>query len=186
MNRAIIAEFLVERGGRILPRLFNLTVVRDFVCSDGRVVRSKDQYDVNWHRNGEYYLFHKSGMGGAERVKVMGNYFTSGPAIVRETKATWCHRPDPTGRRTRDTRRRNRTRRMSTLPEHIDLRPGEDLLDWLENHNVQQDAVWCSECCDHVRGDELCKHCWWCEKNGWYSTPSERCGHNRGECDEWR
>lgn len=72
---------------------------------------------------------------------------------------------------------------MLRLPRHIDLDPGQDLLAWLECNGVEQDAVWCSECDDHVRGDYLCEHTWWCDKNGWYSTPTERCGHEREECE---
>lgn len=179
-DRAIIAEFFRHAGGA--TRLHSLTVVSDYTCNDGRILRSKKTYDVEWSHRYGYYLFHNSGSGGSERVSVMGAYFTSGPAIVRETKSTWCHRPDSSGRKTHIVRKRNRTRRLTCLPEHIDLRPGHDLLDWLKWENVEQDAVWCSECKDWLRGDYLCEHTWWCDKIGWYSTPSDRCGHDREEC----
>jgi hypothetical protein len=55
------------------------------------------------------------------------------------------------------------------------LQPGWDLLDWLEHFAIHGEAVWCSVCHDYYPGEELCKHCWWCDKTGWYSTPDERC-----------
>jgi hypothetical protein len=184
-DRAIVAEFFRPACG--CPRLHAMTVVEDFECSDGRVLRSLKTYDIEWCRTYGYYLFNNSGNGGDETVETSGIYHASGPAVVQEKPAQWVDgrdNPPWRGRRTRMIRKRNRTHRLFRLPKHIDLEPGQDLLDWLECEGVQQDAVWCSECADWVRGDYLCQHTWWCEKIGWYSTPSDRCGHEREEC-EW-
>jgi hypothetical protein len=180
--RAVIAEFFRPASG--VARLHALTVVEDFGCSDGRVIRSKKTYDVEWSRRYGYYLFHHSGSGGGEIVDIRGIYHASGPAVLKEGPAEWCSgRDKPHGRETRLIRKRNRTRRLLRLPRHIDLRPGEDLFDWLESEGVEQDAVFCSECDDWVRGDYLCEHTWWCDKVGYYSTPTDPCGHDREECE---
>lgn len=184
MKRAIIAEFFREPGG--MTRLHTLTVIQEKVSPHYGVQISRDYYDVEWSKRYGCYLFDQCGAGGGNRtVPVRGLYFTSGPARVREKKSTWCYggqRPDPAGLRTRAIRKRNRTRRLLNLPKHFDLQPGEDLVDWLQSHHIEQDAVWCSECNDWVRGDYLCEHTWWCDKIGWYSTPSDRCGHDSEEC----
>lgn len=181
-ERAIVATF--HRSASGMTRLYAVTAVSDFECSDGRVIRTCVHYDVDWSKSCDCYLFHRSGHGGGEPVEVEGLFFASGPVQVERKPSMWC---SPGGekdvRGTRRIRRRNPTRRMMKLPRHIALDPGHDLLNWLELENVQQDAVWCHECHENVRGDYLCAHIWWCEKIGWYSTPSEPCGHERGDCE---
>lgn len=182
-ERAIIAMFYRPASG--VPRLHALTLVNDYICYDGQIIRSRTEYDVEWSRSYGYYIFHQSGCGGGERVTASGLYYASGPASVNEQSAQWCDsrdKPPWHGRRTRIIRKRNRTRRMARLPRHIDLDPGQDLLAWLEHNGVDQDAVYCSECVDWVRGDHLCEHTWWCDQIGWYSTPGDPCGHDREEC----
>lgn len=182
-ERAIVATFFRSAVG--ITRLHAVTVVSDFTCSDGRTVRSRDYYDVDWSKRSGCYLFNKSGSGGREPVEVQGLFFTSGPVEIRREPPTWCSARGPIeGPATRRIRRRNPTRRMMTLPGHITLEPGQDLLDWLQGENIEQDAVFCSECSDMVRGDYLCEHTWWCDKISWYSTPSDPCGHAGGE-DCW-
>lgn len=183
-GRAIVAEFF--RAAHGVPRLHALTVIEDYQCADGSVVRSRAQYDVDWCRTYGFYIFDKVGFGGKEVVTAGGLYSASGPAHIKERAPQWVDardKPPWHGRRTRKIRKRNRTGRLFRLPGHIDLQPGQDLLDWLESEGVQQNSVWCSECNDVVLGDELCQHTWWCEKIGWYSTPSEPCGHKREECE---
>ena len=41
------------------------------------------------------------------------------------------------------------------------------------------DTVYCSRCEDDLPSEHLCHHIWWCDKCGWYSSPSERCKHRR-------
>lgn len=72
-------------------------------------------------------------------------------------------------------RARNKTRRLRAPPKAFRSETG-DLLNWLEVHGIERDSVWCSECNDSMPDDELCKHCSWCDKIGWYSTPGDRCG----------
>lgn len=182
-ERAIVATFFRSAAG--VTRLFALTVIEDNEHRGGRVFRVRKEYDIDWSRGEGCYLFHYNGGGGGESVPVRGLFFTSGPVNVDREPSDWCDgRRTKRRDRTRRIRKRNPTRRMMRPPPHIDLRGCDSLLDWLERHNVQQDAVWCSECADAIRGDHLCKHTWWCSKNGWYSTPSERCGHEQEECDE--
>lgn len=183
-ERIIIAQFFKRPGGGML--LHGMTVIEEKISPHYGVQIARDYYDVEWSNGCGCYLFDHSGSGGGNRPShVTGLYFISGPARVIEKKSLWCYggqRPDPAGLRTRAIRKRNRTRRLFNLPKHFDLQPGDDLFDWLQNENIEQDAVWCSECVDYVRGDYLCEHTWWCDKIGWYSTPSERCGHDPKEC----
>lgn len=179
-ERAIVATFFRAANG--VTRMHALTTIEDFDCSDGRVIRSRKYYDVDWSRRSDCYLFHCSGGGGGEPIEVEGLFFTSGPVELLRRPPTWCSSRGPIeGPATQRIRRRNPTRRMMLLPAHIKPRPGHDLLDWLKWDNIEQDAVFCSECRDMIRGDYLCKHTWWCDKVGWYSTPSDRCGHGGGE-----
>lgn len=183
-DRAVIAEFFRPACG--VPRLHALTVVKDFVCSDGRVLRSQTQYDVEWSRTYGYYLFHQSGSSAGDLVTIGGIYHASGPAVLHEKPSQWVSgrdKPPWRSRATRLVRKRNPMHRLLRLPKHIDIEPSQDLLDWLQSNGVHQDAVWCSECKDWMRGDYLCEHTWWCEKNGGYSTPSEPCCHSREECE---
>jgi hypothetical protein len=134
----------------------------------------RTEYDVEYSKR-YGYLFDKSGCGGSDPVTVSGLYFTSGNVTVRETPGQFV---------TRKARRLNPTHRLRKLPGEFTSERAADLLDWLEDNGIQQGSVWCSECRDRVLSEELCEHCWWCEKIGWYSTPSDRCGHDREEC-EW-
>jgi hypothetical protein len=67
-------------------------------------------------------------------------------------------------------RKRNKTRRLA-MP--IDLDGCVDILHYLECRGIQQEAVWCSTCKDHLPEEELCEHCWWCDTVGDYVTPDE-------------
>lgn len=179
MQRAIVAEFQKNASKRLM--LFALTAIEDH----GDYLYRK-LYDVDWSRRFGY-LFHQSGAGGVGPVEVSGIYFVSGDVKVRERPCQLVgHDDEPPwrGRSTKIVRARNRTRRLRRLPRSFEPEPGKDLLDWLERHGIQEDAVYCSECRDNVPGDELCEHCWWCDQRGWYSTPSERCGcASREICD---
>jgi hypothetical protein len=185
MTHAVVTRFFRHAIGS--PKIHSVTVIEDGISSDGRAYIYRKEYDVEWSRSCGYYLFHHSGSGGDTVVTVSGLYHVTGGAAVKEEPAEWVDARDHApwrGRRTRVIRKRNRTRRMQRPPRMIDLEPGEDVLAWLEREGVEEQAVWCSECHDHIRGDELCKHCWWCDKIGWYSTPSERCGcQTRGACE---
>lgn len=187
MDRAIVAEFFRPPHGT--TRLHALTVVEDRISREGKAYRSRTQYDVEWSRKLGYYLFHQSGGGGGEQVEIGGIFFTSGPAKVKKKQAQWVDgndKPPWRSRRTKELRRVNKTRCLPQLPRHIDLieADGGDLLKWLERTSVDVDAVYCSECRDWVRGDHLCKHCWWCDKVGWYSTPAERCNCTTADAEE--
>jgi len=163
---SIVAEFHKDSGGRF--ELFSLTVIED----RGEYL-SRSIYDVD-HSRKYGYLFHQSGSGGAGPVPVSGIYFVRGNVDVKESPCTLINRV---------ARKRNHTRKLRVLPKAFDLKPGWDLLDWLQHRAIEQHAVWCSKCRDHVPGEELCEHCWWCDKTGWYSTPSDRCKcKDRDEC----
>jgi hypothetical protein len=157
-RRAIVAEFHKDSGGRLT--LISVTSVEDHGDYFYRKI-----YDVD-HSKSHGYLFHQSGAGGSGPVPVNGPYFVSGNVEVKE---------GPNRLVNRKARKRSRTRRLRAVPVAFDLEQGWDLLDWLEHNAIQQDAVWCSVCRDHLPGDDLCEHCWWCDATGWYSTPSDRC-----------
>lgn len=186
---ATVAEFHKNSSGKLT--LWSLTAIERGHDRDGREYLSKKIYDVEYSRT-YGYLFQQSGWGGAMPVTVSGIYFTSGDDV--EIKETPCDlvdsrdKPPWRGKKTQVIRQRNRTRRLRKLPKAFTADPrglqtGDDILNWLQNNGIEQDAVYCSDCRDFVPGDELCKHCWWCDKTGWYSTPAERCEcKNRDEC----
>lgn len=183
--RAIVAEFHKTAGGRL--SLWSLTSITEEAARDGsgKTYLMLRVYDVETSRKFGY-IFHQSGGGGSSPVSVEGIYFTSGDVAVEERP---CHLVDPKdkppwrGKKTKAIRKRNRTRRLRSLPKAFTSDSG-DLLDWLEVNGIEQDAVWCSECRDSYPSDQLCSHCSWCDKIGWYSTPSERCKCNPEEAAE--
>lgn len=99
-------------------------------------------------------------------------YWVEGDIQVKEEPTTLVGRNKLETARIRE---RNATRRMKKLPKGIELVEGESLMDWIENNSIQGDSVWCDKCNDHLPGEQLCEHCWWCEQIGWYSTPDEPC-----------
>jgi hypothetical protein len=182
MTRAIVAQFHKSKGGRF--DLWSVTTIEEEADGSGDTWIKRETYDVDWSR--KYgYLYHNSGSGGSRSVTVDCIYFASGEVEIDEQPCMLCERSKITGRwKTREIRAINKTRRLPALPKAFRLEDGGDLMEWLEVNGINQDAVWCSECRDLVPGDELCRHCWWCTKTGWYSTPSERCGcKNTQECE---
>lgn len=129
-------------------------------------------FDVNLSKR-HGYIFDEVG-GGRVPVAVSGIYYaTKGvPLAISRSRLI-----------IRAARQRNRTHRLSRLPRRFACEG--DLLGWLECNAIQETAVWCEECRDWSPGDQLCEHCWWCYRIGWYSTPSERCGcETRVRCEE--
>lgn len=182
-KRAVVAEFI--RSGNRSPELWSLTVIEEKTDRDGREYLYRTIYDVEVSR--QYgYLYHQCGAGGCGPVKVSGLYFVSGDALVLEGPCQlvdYKDNPPWRGRKTRIIRKRNRTHRLLALPNPFRLRDNQDLLHWLHENAIEQDAVWCSECRDHYPEEDLCEHCWWCDKTGWFSTPTERCKcKDREEC----
>lgn len=175
--REIVAEFHKDSGGRL--SLWSVTVISEKTLRDGsgETYFSRDFYDVEKSR--QYgYLYHQSGAGGSGPVPVEGIYFASDGVKVEERPCQLVDGKDKSpwrGKKTRAIRKRNRTRRLRTLPKAFTPSATGDLMDWLEVEGIEQRAVWCSECRDFYPSDELCKHCSWCSKIGWYSTPTERC-----------
>lgn len=181
-GRQIVAEFHKRAGGRL--ELFAITTLTKEVGNDGRAYLSRTQYDVDLSR--KYgYIFDQSGFGGGSTVAVSGIYFASSGVSLKETPTQLVASTDKPPFRSKATkviRQRNRTRRLRSLPRSFDLRPGWDLMDWLENNAIQSDSVWCSSCRDTFPEDSLCEHCWWCDQKCWWSTPSERCEHPGRDC----
>jgi hypothetical protein len=180
LNRELVAEFFKDSGGRV--RLNNLTVLQEERSRhDGKVYVSRQYWDVDYSR--KYgYLFHMSGCGGDGPIEVRGIYFVKGEPEIAEKEPQWVDARDEAPfeeqPRTQAIRKRNRTRCLATLQKAIDLRESEDILDWLQRNGIEGDSVWCSICRDCFPGSDdwsLCEHCWWCDKTGDYSTPTERC-----------
>lgn len=183
----VAAEFHKDSGGRI--KLFSLTAIMKKVSRhDGKTYRGREGYDVDWSK--EYgYIFHNSGGGGDHTVEVSGIYFTSGDVQVKETPCTlvdYRDKPPWRSKRTKAVRQRNRTRRLDRLPKAFDMKDAQNLLEWLQRNGIEGDAVYCSICRDCFPGTDdwnLCEHCWWCDKTGDYSTPTECCKcKSREEC----
>lgn len=179
LNRELVAEFFKSAGGKV--RLNSLIVLQEEIGHhDGKLYISRKFYDVDYSRQFGY-LFHMSGFGGGPPIEVSGIYFVKGTPEIEEKETTLVDAKDSPpwkGAGTLKIRERNRTRRISRLPKALDLKDGQDLLDWLQNNGIEGDAVWCSICHDYFPGSDdynLCEHCWWCDKTGNYSTPDERC-----------
>ena len=172
MKRTVVAQFH-RHAGKIW--LWSLIVFDEEVTPRGAYMVRKE-YNVDYSKTFGY-LFDQCGQGGGTSVRIDGLYHVSKGDVditVRERPSNFV---------TRKMRRLNPTRRLQSIPRHFDVGPGHDLLNWLECNGINQDSVWCSECRNSVPGDELCEHCWWCDKTGWYSTPSDRCEcKTREEC----
>lgn len=189
LHREVVGHFWKDSSKRV--RLTALTVLQEVNShAAGGVYVSREEWDVDYSKTFGY-LFHNSGGGGDDSIEVSGIYHVSANCIARrllgeplgelrtpvivEKEPQWVGR-DAKG--TKVIRKRNKTRRIFKLPKTIDLSEGEDLLDWLQTNGIEGDAVWCSTCKDFFPGQDdynLCKHCWWCDKTGNYSTPSDRC-----------
>jgi hypothetical protein len=179
--RAIVAQFHKSAGGRLT--LWSVVCIEEEKARDGGddVWFSRKFYDVELSR--KYgYLYHHSGSGGSGLVRVDGIYFATGDVSIKEEPCQLLERSKLTGRwKTKDIRARNKTRRLPALPKAFQ-NPDGDLMDWLERHAIEGDAVYCSECRDYFPEDSTCRHCWWCDKMCWWSTPSERCDHEGFNC----
>jgi hypothetical protein len=184
----IVGTFYKTAGKRLT--LDSITVLTESVSRhDGKTYRGRDGYDVDWSR--EYgYIFHNSSGGGEKTVEVSGIYFASGDVKIKEKPAEFVDvhdKPPWKGKKTLAIRKRNKTRRLAKLPKAFDMTGVSDLLAWLQYNGIEADAVYCSTCHDYFPGTDdwnLCEHCWWCSKTGWYSTPNERCKcKDREECD---
>lgn len=184
--KAIVAEFHLAADRRMT--VCSLTTIVRITAHDGKRYELQRVYDVDWSKTCGCYIFHMSGAGGSQPITVSGIYVASGPVETQETPTTLVDGRDHPPWRSRETRvirRLNHTRRLRKLPKSFDLAPGQHLLDWLQHHGIEAPSVYCSTCKDHLPDTDLCEHCWWCDKTGWYSTPSERCGcADSDECSE--
>lgn len=55
-------------------------------------------------------------------------------------------------------------------PEFILVGEGFDI----ESLARMEDTVWCDKCEDHLPTTNLCKHIWWDDRAGQWSTPDDR------------
>ena len=184
--RQIVAEFHKSAGGRL--SLWSVTTITEKPLKDGsgETYLSRDIYDVEQSRQFGY-IFHQSGGGGRGPVPVEGIYFATPGAEVEERPCQLVDardKPPWRGKKTRAIRARNKTRRLRALPKAFAPPAGGDLMNWLEVEGIQSEAVWCSECRDAYPSDQLCEHCFWCDKIGWYSTPTDRCKCSEAEAEE--
>lgn len=175
-NRSVVAQFHKAENGRY--SLWSVVTEEAAIGHDGKSLRRRTCYDVTLSKR-HGYLFHASGFGGCEPVIVGSPYYASAGFCISESPCTLIDSDDNepyTSEKTRAIRERNKTRRLSAVPRAFKLEPGQDILDWLTCHAIDTPSVYCSECDDSMPDDELCEHCWWCEKISWFSTPSDRCG----------
>lgn len=157
----IIACFFQSANGAY--RLNQLYALKDPQAGTlGALFGSIRMYDVDWCNRDQSYLWHMSGCGGTLPIEIDGPYWSRLESDVRQVPSTLCDA---------DSRRLNQTRRLAYVP--IDLDDCVDILHYLECNGIQQDAVWCSACEDHLPGEDLCEHCWWCDTAGWYVTPGD-------------
>lgn len=148
IKRKCLAEFHAV-GGTV--KLFAVTVAESH--KDGGY--TLERYDVDLSK--EYgYVFHMIGAGGSMPEPVDGLYHRTDGFRVKERASK---------------RMLNRTQRLRQLPKEFQG-PG-DILDWLENHAIRDETVYCSTCDDYLPSESLCSHCWWCDTVGWYVTPDK-------------
>lgn len=188
LHREVVGMFYKDRSKRV--RLNSLVVLQEHGKNDGHVYLVKEYWDVDWSRKFGY-LFHMSGCGGDETIEVRGIYHATAKSVamkllgqslgalvaprIVEKEQQWVEKHE-----------RNRTRRLTKLPNAIVLDEDEDLMDWLQYNGIESDMVWCSSCRDCFPGSndyDLCEHVWWCENTATYSTPDDRCKcKNLDEC----
>lgn len=184
-----VGTFYKTAGKRLT--LDSLTVITEEISRHyGKTYIGIEGYNVDWSR-GYGHIYHNSWSGGEKTVSVKGIYFASGDVNIKEEPCEFIDihdKPPWNGKKTLAIRKRNKTRRLEKLPKAFDMTRAGNLLEWLQNNGIEGDAVYCSICRDYFPGTDdlnLCKHCWWCDKNGEYSTPSERCKcKDREECND--
>ena len=184
-ERCVAAEFFIDSDGSLWltsmytwedsDRAFDnwrAPAMNDLGRGDGFPIDKFggiNYYDVDWCKRDQIYLYHMSGGGGKYPITVRGVYWSKEPGYTREAGNNLSNRASS---------KRNRTRRLEVLP--FEIREDEDLLEYLEDHAVRDDSIWCSVCMDHLPGSNPCGHIWWCEEIGDFSTPSDR--HECPEC----
>lgn len=133
---------------------------------------SLEHYDVDLSKEWGYF-YQLSGGGGRLPVSVDGVYHRADGLLVEEkpTQLCLCGPDGVDAASTKYLRGVNRTRRLSRLPR--EFRGEVDILEWLERNGIQDDTVYCSVCDDRLPSENLCCHCWWCDTDGWYVTPTE-------------
>lgn len=185
VSRGIAACFYKSAGNRL--SLFSMFTMEPVVGHNGQTYISRNFYDVDYSRR-YGYVWHLSGCGGSGPFEVDGPYWTSGTIEVVERPTSLVgHKDKPPwrGKDTRAIRKRNRTRRLRKLPVAFLLQPGWDLMDWLVHNAIKDKVIYCSLCHDYLPSNDLCSHCWFCDKTANYSTPDERCKcASREECDD--
>jgi hypothetical protein len=170
---AFVAEFHKDARGRL-----DLWCLTTFERDSRHLVTRRNCYDVDWSKKFGYYIFDLSGSGGSETVEVAGIYFAKGHVLIKETPTTLVHSADSPPWKSPETlaiRARNRTRRLKVLPRRFRYKRGGNLLNWLCDNGIQQPSVRCWVCQDVFPEERTCEHIWWCEVNGWWSTPDDRC-----------
>lgn len=166
--RSAIAFFHKDSRGR-------LTMNSLIAVGGERYPNTVTYYDVDFSRDRGCHLYHMSGAGGRPPIEVSGIYVLSGePVEVTESPCNLVQEA---------SRKRNRTRKLLSAPADFKLEEGWDYLDWLERNGIHGDAVWCAKCRDFMHEESPCRHVWWCDRVGIWSTPDERCKcKDREEC----
>jgi hypothetical protein len=179
----ILAQFWCDVAGK--PWLNSMIVIEPCKYKTGENAERHKRcrghgstYDVDWCKRDGLYLFHESGSA-ASPMKVGGIYWRTDGFAVSEIACEWCSTkyqgPRHIDAETKAIRLRNKTRRLTELPENLrfDSRY-DDLLDYLQTVGPGREieSVFCCICKDDLPDDGLCKHCWWCDTVGWYVTPS--------------
>lgn len=204
LNREVIALFFKDKSK--IVRLYSLIVLKEIKKNyEGKTFLSRYEYDVEYSKKFGY-IFNHFGYGGSPIINVSGIYHVTANVVTKrlmgqstgvlvppkivENPPQWVDSRDKAPfdnkPRTKEVRKRNKTRQLFKLPKAFDVKPGEDLLEWLRNNGIESESMWCSTCRDYFPSSnsyDLCEHVWWCENTGTYSTPSDRCKcKNLEEC----
>lgn len=130
---------------------------------DGRLYLCVDQWDFDWCQRDRTLYRHLSGCGGGKEFALYG--CTSPYQVWAAADVTLIQNAVPPGYFA-----------ATRLKSPLKAWPLSKLFDMSEEE--ESGCVYCSECRDHLPGDDsyhLCEHVRWCDRAGWWSTPDERC-----------
>lgn len=133
---------------------------------DGCVYMGYDYYDFDYSKDTGWLHYHLSGCGGVEPIGT--GKLVSGTVVYWAAKGV-------------DVIEEGLCRRLRKLPKPYNVD------NMFEEGASSEKVIYCTECQDNLRIDYTdypCEHIWWCDKCDWWSTPEERCDHEK-PTDEW-
>lgn len=145
VERPAVAYFYQD-GSKL--RLNSLVTIKERFDSPGKFHMS--YYDVDWSDHDRQYIYNQSGGGSCTfPMKIEDGPFW----VAKRVKF-------------RNPKKHERVQ----LPKEFNGDP----LKYLQTYAHEGQPIYCSVCESYFPDDDHCRHIWWCDDNGWYSTPDER------------